>query len=285
MKKRFLGSKVRVALGSCWSLIALSTVVVTVSACGGGIETQPLRASKESLIQVSEMDFGNGSEASSTEASDEPSETSTAPSAEDAASNRAIPEVLYPNGVETTLTPPGTKLEFGESAVVASSDADGRLLVWSITAYSNVPIPSDQVSVAPVAADAGDRKYFCFAYDISYLGVVAGISNDNGDVPGVVNPSDAAVVPPLLIPGTSEGQASPRLVGGADAACGIPHKSRLPVAQDELLLNSPYARGIVAASRSGASSAQQPATLMYKFDHGIPGVTGAAKDPDPIIWR
>lgn len=265
-------------------LSAITAVAVGLSAasCSGEVNTEPLdpRDGKESLKSVGDKsgeaqaeEDPDGNEDGSGDGNEQSNETAA-----------EIPKVLYPNGVETRLTPPGTELPFGEPAVVASSDAEGRLLVWSVTPYEGIDLSPEQVVLAPAASAEGDREYVCFAYDIAYLGAVAGASGRDDVVPGAVDGSGAAVVPPELVPGTDEGAATTRLVGGADDACGVPPASRLPVDQANLVLSYPYARAAVAAVKPGSKDAARPETLIYSFDYRIPGVADAGGGVEPIIW-
>lgn len=248
-------------------------VGLSVTACGD-VNTDSLHplAEKDSLKPI-------GSKSKEAQTEEEPivdSEQAKWPRPE-------IPAVVYPNGVETKLTQPGAELPFGEPGIVASSDAEGRLLVWSVTPYQGVDLSPGQVPLALPATAVGEN-YVCFAYDIAYLGEITSVLGDDDVVLGAGGVTGAAVAPPELVPGTTEGEAATRLVGGADGACSIPPESRLPAAQEALALNYPYARATVAAVKPGTEGTALPATLMYLFDEDIPGVAEAGYAVEPIIW-
>lgn len=275
-----------------------AAVCFTTSGCADQVEVD--RFSKapatESLKQVTRPSDPTGTDAAESttdgneatadadgEDSGEATEgTSTQPT-EPASASTPIPDVVYPHGVETRLTPPGTELAFGEKAIVASSDADGRLLIWSVVGYAGWPIAGEDVSLSPSATDEV-WDFACFSYELTYLGAVAGISGAGNVLPGVVDASYAGVVPPMMVPGTPEGEMTTRLAGGADNACSIPAESRLPVDQENLELNTPYMRSVVGAVKPDSAPETQPAILMYLFDYGIPGVLTSEEEVAPIYW-
>ena len=283
MKKTKKVGRVRhMAQRAILSVITAVGVGLSAAACSSGAHPEPMtpRDGKESLKPIGSKSGEAQSEESPVDNDGElndGAEQSNEPAPK-------IPEVLYPNGVEARLTPPGTELRFGEPAIVASADAEGRLLVWSVTPYQGIDLAPEQVALAPAAAAEGNKEYVCFAYDIAYLGAVAKTPGRDDVVPGVGDISGAAVVPPELVPGTTEGETTTRLVGGADDACGIPPASRVPVALAGLTANYPYARAAVAAVKPGSDAAARPVTLMYLFDHGLPGVADAGNTVEPIIW-
>lgn len=263
------------------STVTVAAVAVTASACGNGVNTEPLNpaAGKESLTR-------GGKPSGETHAEPRPDgggdKTGEQPA--EKKQDGPVPEVLHPNGMETKLTPPGTEYRFGASAIVASVDAEGRILVWSVTPHGKKPADAAQVTLAPTASGDSPREYVCFPYDISYLGVVANHSGHNEIVPGVGHGSELATVPPLLVPANGKGDPTQRLVGGADDLCGIPQEQRLPVAQENLREGQQYSGASVAVVNAGAQRDALPTTLFYAFDYGIPGVVDAAGDVDPIFW-
>lgn len=266
---------------------ALVSAAAAISACGSEVEVEPLRRAPatESLIQVTRP----SSTASEAEAGDNaldepqaggnlPHDTETAPEAEQ------IPEVLYPDGVETRLTAPGTELSFGEEAVVASSDADGQLLLWSITAHHGWPIPPEQVALASSMAGRGAWNFECFAYEMQYLGSVPVPPDASDALPGVVDVDHAPVVPPMVLPVAQSGELSKRVAGGADDTCEVPQESRLPAVQGQLRRDTSYVRAVAAAAKPGSRPEDMPAFMIYIFDYGLPGVADAKDDVAPIIW-
>ena len=279
-----------------------AAVCFSASGCAGEVEVDriPRAPATESLKQVTRPADPTGTGAAETtgEAAESTAEATgeatgeadssdtTEPAGADAtqaAGDRRLPDVVYPHGVETRLTAPGTELAFGEKAIVASSDADGRLLIWSVIGHAGWPIAGKDVALSPSVTDE-EWDYVCFSYELTYLGAVAGISGAGDVLPGVVDASHAGVVPPMMIPGTTEGAITTRLAGGADSACGIPVESRLPVDQENLELNTPYTRSVVGAVKPDAAAETRPATLMYLFDYGIPGVLTAEEEIAPIYW-
>lgn len=275
-----------------------AAVCFTASGCTGEVEVDPLTKSPvtESLKALSRPSDPTATDAAETatdgdnttaevdgEGNGKTIEGNSTQTAEPASASTQIPKLVYPHGVETRLTPPGTELAFGDKAIVASSDAEGRLLIWSVVGYAGWPIAGEDVPLSPSVTDEV-WDFACFSYELTYLGAVAGVS-DAGDVlPGVVDASHTGVIPPMMIPGTSAGETTTRLAGGVDDACGIPAESRLPVDQGDLELNTPYTRSVVGAVKPDSAPEAQPVSLMYLFDNGIPGVLTSEEEVAPIYW-
>ena len=275
-----------------------AAVCFTASGCAGEVKVDRFSRAPatESLKQVTRPSDPTGADAAESpmngdnaaadtdgEDSDETTGANSTQAAEPASASTQIPDVVYPHGVETRLTPPGTELAFGEKAIVASSDADGRLLIWSMVGYAGWPIAGEDVSLLSSATDEV-WDFACFSYELTYLGAVADISVAGNVLPGVVDASYAGVVPPMVVPGTPEGWLTTRLAGGADNACNIPAESRLPVDQENLELSTPYIRSVVGAVKPDSAPEAQPASLMYLFDYGIPGVLASEEEVEPIYW-
>ena len=144
--------------------ITFAAVAVTASACGNEVETEPLNpvAGKDSVTTGGKPKGQTHAEPRSDDTGDENGEQPA-----EKKQDGPVPDVLHPNGVATKLTAPGTEFRFGTSAIVASVDAEGRILVWSVTPHGKKPADGAQVTLAPTASGDSPREYVCFPYDIS----------------------------------------------------------------------------------------------------------------------
>ena len=253
------------------------SILLTNAACAG-VETEGFSPmpTKQSLPEKSEESRkpGDGIEEDSTD-ENEDSEGLT----------EELPEFLYPDGTKVALTAPGTVLRFGESATVATSDSEGRLLIWKINAHDGVRIPAGRIELLEPEKATNISHFNCYAYDIAFLGAVSKYTEDPMVIHGLPDINNAAVTPPKMIASSRDGKASRRLVGGSDNACGIPLNSRLPTKQSSLVRNFSYARGTVGAVEHGSETAESSHTVSFYFDEEVPTVPEGRKKPTPIIWR
>lgn len=258
--------------------LAAAALIFASAACGN-VETQGFRPqpTKQTLTdKTSELTPLDGEE----EESATVTTTSGSP-----APQIPLPPFLYPNGFEVAMTPPGTVLPFGQPATVATSDSEGRLLVWQIIAHDAVFIPREQVALLTPERAVDVSHFSCYAYDISFLGAVTRYTNDPLVLNGFPDTENTAVVPPKMIPANHNGAITKRLVGGTDNACGIPQDNRLPTTESLLETNHPYARGAVSAVDLEARPEGSATSVNYYFDDGIPGVAEAPAEPAPIRWN
>lgn len=269
----------RFSLGNSLRLAALGVSILLMSAACAGIETEgfsPIPTTKslpEKTKESAELDDISRDPGSTDE--NEDSEGLT----------EELPEFLYPDGTKVALTAPGTVLRFGESATVATSDSEGRLLIWKINAHDGVRIPAGRIKLLEPEKATNISHFNCYAYDIEFLGAVSKYREDPMVIHGLPDINNTAVTPPKMIASSRDDKASRRLVGGSDNACGIPLNSRLPTKQSSLVRNFSYARGTVGAVEHGSETAESSHAVSFYFDEEAPPVPEGRKKPEPIIWR
>lgn len=258
-------------------------VVLSTTACGE-VETEGFRPKPSTLALTKKTEPDEVEDFDALSESEEPSD---APQIEQSPPPPVVPlpTFLYPNGFEVALTAPGTVIPFGEPATVATSDTEGRLLVWSIVAHDGVFVPRENVELLEPERAVNVSHFFCYAYDITFLGAVSKPIYDPMVLKGVPDVVNTAVTPPTMVPANFDGAVAKSLVGGADNACGIPDISKLPTTESMLEVGYPYARGAVGVVDTGAAPEDTASSVSYEFDEGIPGVTEAPLKPAPIRWN
>lgn len=232
--------------------------ILTLSACSGSGEGQfrphPPRTATSELTKPQEQ-------------KESPSETDALQSETVAPPTEANPDptFLYPNGQEVTLTPPGTVLNFGETATISTTDTEGRFLVWGVSMHDQVVVPAEDVTLVDPDQYEGTTSFACFAYDITFIGAVSRSTADPMVLSGIPDIAHAAVAAPVFLPGNTDHRTTTHVEGGVDNACGIPETSRLPTNEAELATNFPYARGTLGVIRDGNES-DNPATVIHEVN-------------------
>lgn len=176
------------------------------------------------------------------------------------------PAFLYPNGREVTLTAPGTTLRFGDPATLATTDQEGRYLVWSVTVHDSVVRSTDQVPLVDPAEGAGVDHYLCYAYDITFLGAVPRYTDDPTVLTGIPDTERASTAAPEILPVTADGSDAHRVAGGTDEGCGIPPDNRLPAVEGALDVDHAYARGVLG--QVGVDAAAEGTATGVRYDPG-----------------
>lgn len=221
--------------------------------------------------------------------SDNTSETAVNPVITDSSMEEkpaeALPVVVNLDGQDLHITPPGTRLTFGTPATVASIDSEGRMLLWSVTPYNEAPLSPEEVELLDPGSAVNVAHYTCYTFDIEFLGVVPAYTNH----PLILNGFADTVLTPVTAPditlGNSDGSAEVRKVlGGTDNSCGIPEASRLPANESNLNLGVTYTRGLIGVIDQNIRPEQHPSSVIYRFDHKIPGVASSPTPPAPIVW-
>lgn len=246
------------------TLIALLCVsAFSLAACSGHSEQFRPHPPRESTGELSKPDAPTETAPPTTSPESTPSQADNSPT------------FLYPNGQEVTLTTPGTELAFGEAAIVATTDSEGRYLVWSVTMHDKVDLPVKAVQLLDPNQYAGVQSFACFAYDIEFIGAVSRYTDETMVLTGIPDIVHTAVTPPAFLPGNSQHRGTLRVEGGVDKSCGIPDATRLPTNEGQLVTGFPYARATMSAIQ--ANSAPNEA---YTVLHEING------NPDRVfIWK
>lgn len=176
------------------------------------------------------------------------------------------PAFLYPNGREVTLTAPGTSLRFGDPATLATTDQEGRYLVWSVIVHDSVVRSPDQVLLVDPAEGAGTDHYLCYAYDITFLGAVPRYTDDPTVLTVIPDTERASTAAPEILPATADGADAHRVAGGTDEGCGIPPDNRLPAVEGALDVDHAYARGVLGPV--GVDAAAEGTATGVRYDAG-----------------
>lgn len=259
-----------VLAAGCTALLSLSACTGDGDRDSGGFRPHPPKS-----------DSTTGRPAPSSENADAP-ETESSESSESSAA--PVPTYLYPNGQEVQLTTPGTTLSFGDKATVATADEEGRLLVWSVTLYDGVHRTRDQVSLVDTAVADRVDHYRCYAYDIAFLGAVPRFVDDSVVLTAVPDLSQAVPVP-MMVPVTEKGLNANQVVGNADEGCGIPASNRLPVAENDLVPDHAYARGVLSYVPTDPSRGGAPVGVRFDYSGGVPGASTDLTTPASVNWR
>ena len=263
----------------CRITLAIISITTVTTACGK-VDTTGL-ATKPSKQALTEKNFANTTanqapddQAAETHRSTAPQQSSEIPS----------PIKLFPDGSKVALTPPGSVLPFGKPATVATTNSDGRLLVWKVVVHDGVFIPRKKIKLlTPIHAE-NKTHFFCYAYDITFLGTSLRDVPDPLVLNGVPDTVNTAVAAPTMIPINQNGDLARRLVGGEDNACGIPDSTKLPTTESLLKVGYAYARGSVGAVTNGDQSDKSAAGISYHFDKQTSGVDKVSS-AEPIQWK
>ncbi|AHW63034.1 Putative secreted protein [Corynebacterium glyciniphilum AJ 3170] len=195
-----------------------------------------------------------------------------------------IPATLRPDGREVQMTGAGITLAFGETATVATSTDDGRLLIWNVTVYDKVVRSPAQVPLTTPTDGDGVDHYVCYAYDVTYLGVDTPVSPDTPALRGIPDTTRAPVPAPRMTPVAPDGSDAIHVLGGEDDGCGIPVTNRVPVSEGALVRDHAYARGSIGAvmaetgdAPDGTSTAP-PTGVRFDYDSHGPAL------PASIRW-
>lgn len=250
------------------AVVASCALLLTATACGGDDDSGGFRPHPPKPSGAA----GPGGKHDDSPTSETPA-PATGPDA--AEQDAPVPTFLYPNGREVTLTAPGTRLGFGEPATLATTDQEGRYLVWSVAVHDGVVRAPADVPLVDPAEGAGVDHYLCYAYDITFLGAVPRYTDDPTVLTGVPDVTRTPVAAPRIRPATVDGADARRVAGGTDQGCGIPEGNRLPPVEGDLAVGHPFARGALGAV--GPDAAAEGTATGVRYDVGGDGA-------NPVIW-